>query len=360
MTPSVEEFPALVLGWFDRYGRHDLPWQRDPTPYRVWVSEIMLQQTQVGVVLPYFERFMAFFPTLSDLAGAELDAVLAQWSGLGYYARARHLHRAAVLIRDRYGAVFPEDFETVRRLPGIGRSTAGAILSLACGQRHPILDGNVKRVLARVFGIDGWPGQGQVLARLWQLAEQCTPQARAGDYNQGMMDLGATLCTRARPDCARCPLAERCVARLQGRQHALPAPRPRRDLPTRTTTLLAILNPSHEILLERRPQIGLWGGLWSLPETDLSASAVAALADWCQDRLGLRPERVERLPARRHSFSHYHLRIELVRIELGAYPSRVQDSVDWCWNPLGRVSELGLSAPIARILDDLDRLIRTA
>ena len=353
MNPSPEEFASIVLDWFDRHGRHDLPWQRDPTPYRVWVSEIMLQQTQVSVVIPYFERFMASFPTLADLAAAELDAVLAHWSGLGYYARARNLHRASVLIRERHGGVFPEDFATVESLPGIGRSTAGAILSLACGQRHPILDGNVKRVLARVFGVDGWPGQGSVLAELWRFAECCTPQVRAGSYNQGMMDLGATLCTRARPDCARCPLTGRCVAQVQERQRALPAPRPRQELPTRTTTLLAILDPSGAILLERRPPSGIWGGLWSLPETGVSSSDIGSLADWCQDRFGVQPERVERLAERRHTFSHYHLRIELARIELGAYPSRVQDGSGWCWSTLETIGDLGLPAPIARILADL-------
>lgn len=355
MTQSPEEFASIVLDWFDRHGRHDLPWQHDPTPYRVWVSEIMLQQTQVSVVIPYFERFMASFSTLADLAAAELDAVLAHWSGLGYYARGRNLHRAAVLIRERHGGVFPEDFAAVESLPGIGRSTAGAILSLACGQRHPILDGNVKRVLARVFGVDGWPGQSAVLAELWRLAECCTPQVRAGAYNQGMMDLGATLCTRARPDCARCPLAGRCVAQLQGRQRELPAARPRKELPTRATTLLAILDPAGEILLERRPPTGIWGGLWSLPETDVTASDVASIADWCLDRFGVRPEWVERLAERRHTFSHYHLRIELARIKLEAYPSRVQDGVGWCWSPLVRVGELGLPAPVARILADLNR-----
>lgn len=353
MTQSPEEFASIVLDWFDRHGRHDLPWQHDPTPYRVWVSEIMLQQTQVSVVIPYFERFMASFPTLADLAAAELDAVLAHWSGLGYYARGRNLHRAAVLIRERHGGVFPEDFAAVESLPGIGRSTAGAILSLACGQRHPILDGNVKRVLARVFGVDGWPGQSAVLAELWRLAECCTPQVRAGAYNQGMMDLGATLCTRARPDCERCPLAGRCIAQLQGRQRELPAPRPRKELPTRATTLLAILDPAGEILLERRPPTGIWGGLWSLPETDVTASDVASIADWCLDRFGVRPERVERLAERRHTFSHYHLRIELVRIALSAYPARVQDGLGYRWSAPQTIDDLGLPAPIARILVDL-------
>jgi len=355
MPPSPAELASSVLDWFDRYGRHDLPWQRDPTPYRVWVSEIMLQQTQVGVVIPYFERFMASFPTLADLAAAELDAVLAHWSGLGYYARGRNLHRAAVLIRERHDGVFPDDFTAVERLPGIGRSTAGAILSLAFGQRHPILDGNVKRVLTRVFGVDGWPGQSAVLAELWRLAEYCLPQTRAGAYNQGMMDLGAKLCTRTKPDCARCPLAEGCIARLTGRQRELPKPRPRRDLPTRTVTLLAILDPSDAILLERRPPAGIWGGLWGLPETGVPASDVESIADWCHLQLGVRPKRVERLAERLHTFSHHHLRIEPVRIELGAFPSQVRDRADWYWATGDRLGKLGLPAPIAQILAALTR-----
>jgi A/G-specific adenine glycosylase len=222
-----------LLAWFDHSGRKDLPWQRDPAPYRVWVSEIMLQQTQVAVVIPYFERFMLRLPTLADLAAAPLDEVLALWSGLGYYARARNLHRAACLIQERDGGSFPTDIREVQALPGIGRSTAGAILSLALGQRHPILDGNVKRVLARHFGVEGWPGEAKVLAELWRLAERHTPAERVGDYNQAMMDLGATLCTRSAPQCRACPLAPTCVASIEGRQQGLPQARPARTLPRR-------------------------------------------------------------------------------------------------------------------------------
>ncbi len=204
---TSDRIAGPLLDWFDRAGRRDLPWQRDPTPYRVWVSEIMLQQTQVAVVIRYFERFMTRLPTLAHLADAPADVVLALWSGLGYYARARNLHRAAALIQERHGGRFPTDLTQVQALPGIGRSTAGAILSLALGQRHPILDGNVKRVLARRFGVDGWPGQASVLSELWRLAERHTPSERVGAYNQAMMDLGATLCTRSAPRCGTCPLA---------------------------------------------------------------------------------------------------------------------------------------------------------
>ncbi|MBK1718205.1 A/G-specific adenine glycosylase [Thiocystis violacea] len=351
MTLSPEDFATALLDWFDRHGRKDLPWQQDPTPYRVWVSEIMLQQTQVSVVIPYFERFMARFPTLSDLASAELDSVLAHWSGLGYYARARNLHRAAGLIQEQHGGVFPAYLEQVQKLPGIGRSTAGAILSLAGGQHQPILDGNVKRVLARCFGVEGWPGSHAVLARLWTLAERCTPSERAGAYNQGMMDLGATLCTRSKPDCPNCPLTQICEARAQGRQGELPSPRPSQTRPIRVTTMLLVRNPAGEILLERRPPTGIWGGLWSLPET----APEEPIEDWCQTRLGVRPRLVEILPERRHSFSHYSLRIHVRVIELERLPTRIEDKGEPCWISPAQARTLGLPAPVGKILDELSK-----
>ena len=217
-----------MIAWFAQHGRKDLPWQQDPTPYRVWVSEIMLQQTQVRTVIPYYQRFMQAFPDLRALAAAPLDQVLHHWSGLGYYARARNLHRAAQRIRDDHAGRFPEDIEVVMRLPGIGRSTAGAVLSLACGQRHAILDGNVKRVLARFHAVEGWPGKTAVLEQLWALAEAATPQRDVAAYNQAMMDLGATLCRRGTPECPSCPLQSDCRACKLGRQSEFPAPRPRR------------------------------------------------------------------------------------------------------------------------------------
>ncbi len=218
MNPTVPDpkvvasFAPRLLAWFHEQGRHDLPWQQEPTPYRVWVSEIMLQQTRVATVIPYYERFMAAFPDLAALAAADEEQVLQLWSGLGYYARARNLHRAARIILQQHGGRFPGEFEQVAALPGIGRSTAGAILSLALGQRHPILDGNVKRVLARHFAVAGWPGHSAVARKLWELSERLTPQYQAAAYNQAMMDLGATLCTRTKPDCSRCPLQESCLA----------------------------------------------------------------------------------------------------------------------------------------------------
>jgi A/G-specific adenine glycosylase len=335
-----------LLEWFDRAGRKDLPWQRDPTPYRVWVSEIMLQQTQVAVVIPYFERFMGRLPTLTDLAEAPDDLVLGLWSGLGYYARARNLRRTARLIRDRHGGRFPVDIESLQALPGIGRSTAGAILSLALGQRHPILDGNVKRVLARRFGIPGWPGKAAVLSELWRLAERHTPARRVAAYNQAMMDLGATLCTRSAPACGRCPLGPECIARLQGRQAELPAPRPARELPRRQTLMILAYDARGEILLERRPPAGIWGGLWSLPETAPGSD----LAVWCQERLGAYPERVEMLPPRRHSFSHFALDIRVAALWLSEPGPRVADGASERWVDARSTADLGLPAPVRTIV----------
>lgn len=350
MRGPADGFAEAVLHWSDRHGRKDLPWQREPTPYRVWVSEIMLQQTQVRVVMPYFERFVARFPTVSALAEAPEDSLMALWSGLGYYARARNLQRAARQIRDRHGGVFPSTIESLLTLPGIGRSTAGAILSLALGQRHPILDGNVRRVLARAFGVEGWTGRKAVLDELWALAERLTPDTRAGAYNQGMMDLGSQLCTRHAPVCDRCPVSEHCIARLENRQAELPRPRPRRSLPERATLMLLLVGASGEILLERRPHGGIWGGLWSLPEIVPDADPL----DWCLGQLGIRPRRVEMHAGRRHTFTHFNLNIRVARIELGASPARVDDDASSRrWLCRRDLKSLGVPAPVKSILDSL-------
>lgn len=247
-------FAPRLLAWFETDGRKDLPWQRDPDPYRVWISEVMLQQTQVAAVIPYFEAFTRRFPDVRSLAEARLDEVLHQWSGLGYYARARNLHRAAQAVIDRHSGGFPRDLESVMALPGIGRSTAGAILALSGGERHPILDGNVKRVLARQFGVEGYPGEAAVEARLWALAEACTPYGRLAEYTQAIMDLGATVCTRSRPACLLCPVNDSCVARIESREHQLPTPRPRAARPSRAAWLVVAMRGGHKVLLERRPQ----------------------------------------------------------------------------------------------------------
>jgi len=344
-----------LLAWFDRHGRKDLPWQRDPTPYRIWVSEIMLQQTRVAVVIPYFERFLGRFPAVTDLAAADLDEVLHLWSGLGYYARARSLHKAAGVITAVHGGRFPTDIEQVLNLPGIGRSTAGAILSLALGRRYPILDGNVKRVLARCFAVPGWPGRSAVLRRLWELAEACTPVARIGAYNQAIMDLGATLCTRREPDCARCPLAHGCEALARGAPIAFPESRPRKILPIRDWRMVAVCNPAGEVLLERRLPTGIWGGLWSLPECEPGQDA----ADWCRHNLGVLPRRVEKLPVRRHTFSHFHLDMAPVQIELGSEPPGIADGDRQIWCDPVWPRAVGLAAPIARILREIAENLQT-
>ncbi|MBS0396359.1 MAG: A/G-specific adenine glycosylase, partial [Proteobacteria bacterium] len=238
--PDAASFATRLLAWYERHGRHDLPWQRDRSPYRVWVSEVMLQQTQVATVIPYYERFMGRFPDVAALAAAPLDEVLHHWSGLGYYARARHLHRAAACLVAEHGGELPASVEALTALPGIGRSTAGAILALARDERHPILDGNVKRVLARWFGIEGFPGQPRVAALLWELSERVTPSRRAADYTQAVMDLGATLCTRSRPRCSECPVGADCVAQATGRVASLPVPRAARARPVRRVAWLVL------------------------------------------------------------------------------------------------------------------------
>jgi A/G-specific adenine glycosylase len=336
--------PAL-LGWFERHGRKDLPWQRDPTPYRVWVSEIMLQQTQVSTVIPYYERFMARFPDVASLAAAPVDEVLHLWSGLGYYARARNLHRAAQAVVGEHGGDFPAGLAAVNALPGIGRSTAGAILALARGERHAILDGNVKRVLARYFGVDGWPGLPAVEARLWQLAEACTPPSEAAAYTQAIMDLGATLCTRSRPACGLCPLAAGCVALGAGRQAELPAPRPRQRVRRRERThVLVVLRGDASVLLEQRPATGLWGGLWGLPEF---ADEVAA-REWSRARLGVREPRLEAWPALTHSFTHFDL--ELLPLTLRVEAPAGMEAPGYVWYNSRAPAKVGLAAPVAKLI----------
>jgi A/G-specific adenine glycosylase len=309
----------------------------------------MLQQTRVSVVIPYFKRFMARFPDISLLAAAEQDEVLHLWSGLGYYARARNLHAAAKAIVADHSGRFPTEIEQVQALPGIGPSTAGAVLSLSLDQRHAILDGNAKRVLSRCFAVPGWPGRNAVLKRLWEIADACTPLERVSSYNQAMMDLGATLCTRSSPDCGRCPLARGCEARGSGNPTAYPEPKPHRTIPVRRLQMLVVCNPTGEVLLERRPPTGIWGGLWSLPECGSGENA----ANWCSDRLGVLPRRVEKLPVRRHTFTHFHLDISPLFIELGYEREIISDGERSIWCDPLRPRTLGIAAPIARILRDI-------
>ena len=336
-------FAERVLRWFDRHGRRHLPWQQDPTPYRVWVSEIMLQQTQVQTVIPYFERFMQRFPDAVALAGAPLDEVLHLWSGLGYYARARNLHKAAQQIRDLHAGAFPADFEAVCDLPGVGRSTAGAILSLSGGQRFPILDGNVKRVLARYYAVDGRPGQSAVLNELWRLSEAVTPMKRVAAFNQAMMDMGATLCTRGAPACDRCPLADDCRALAGGDPGRYPQPRPRREIPVRHTHMLMLVSGAGAYL-EQRPAQGIWGGLWSFPEFESAGDLTA----WCDAR-GLGSAGLETLDDVRHTFSHFHLDITPHCLRLKNPVFSVMEAPG-LWYTLQGSEAVGLAAPVQRLL----------
>jgi A/G-specific adenine glycosylase len=348
MNPEqiAAELAPRLLAWSAAHGRKDLPWQQDPTPYRVWVSEIMLQQTQVATVIPYFQRFMQRFPDVASLAAAPLDEVLHLWSGLGYYARARNLHEAARAIVDEYAGEFPEALGALLRLPGIGRSTAGAILALSRRERHPILDGNVRRVLARCFAVEGWPGERVVDAQLWDLSEACTPEADVDRYTQAIMDLGATVCTRAKPACDRCPLQPVCLAHAQGAQERLPTPRPvaRNRRVERTCMLMAVSDDGH-VLLGKRPARGIWGGLFSLPEFTEPAAAAA----WAVERLGVADPRIEELPVMRHSFTHFDLDIMPLRLRIPEPVAGVAEE-GFVWYNSRAPAKFGLAAPVATLI----------
>jgi len=314
------DFAPAVIAWQTCHGRHDLPWQSTRDPYAVWLSEIMLQQTQVAAVIPYYERFLARFPTLAALAHAPLDDVLALWSGLGYYSRARNLHRAAQMIVDGHDGRFPETLDAVMALPGIGRSTAAAILVFAFDQRSAILDGNVKRVLARVRGIAGYPGEAAVAAQLWREAEALLPKSGLRQYTQGLMDLGATVCTRRNPHCNDCPVKRMCIAQQTDQVAALPTPKLRKALPQRRTLML-VLQRAGEILLEKRPATGVWGGLWCFPEEEAGADVVAA----CARRYGAEVELSEPLATIAHGFTHFKLDILPQPVVVAAWPQRAEE-----------------------------------
>lgn len=341
--------PERLLIWFDRHGRHDLPWQHPRTPYRVWLSEIMLQQTQVSVVIDYFNRFVTALPDLPALAAAAQDQVLALWSGLGYYARARNLHAAAKLCVERHHGDLPRDFAALIALPGIGRSTAGAILSQAWNDPAPILDGNVKRVLCRLFGIDGWPGATAIEKQLWSIAETLLSPDRPADWTQAQMDFGATLCTRANPDCAICPLQDACVARRDGRIHALPAAKPGKALPLRETHMLLITDADGRVLLQRRPPIGVWASLWSLPEhADLEEAQ-----HWFARHVGGDFTRARALPDRDHGFSHFRLKIRPLAIAANSQRNAIADNdATLRWATPAELASLGLPAPVRKLLEE--------
>ncbi|WP_411832631.1 A/G-specific adenine glycosylase [Pseudoxanthomonas mexicana] len=346
MRQPPDTYADRLLQWFDRHGRHGLPWQHPRTPYRVWLSEIMLQQTQVATVVPYFQRFLLAFPTLPDLAAASTDAVMAQWAGLGYYARARNLHAAAKHCVELHGGDLPRNFDALHALPGIGRSTAGAILAQAWDLRFPILDGNVKRVLARYHGIAGWPGLPAIEKQLWALAEGHLPHARMADYTQAQMDFGATLCTRTNPACVLCPLQADCVARREGLTDALPTPRPGKPLPEREATALLLENARGEVLLQRRPTTGIWASLWTLPQADTDA----ALREWSARHLHGDYDAAEALPVIVHTFTHYRLHLQPLRLRKVALRDAVGDNDALRWIAPADLPSLGLPAPIRKLL----------
>lgn len=332
-------FQKKILAWFNQYGRHDLPWQKNTTPYRVWISEIMLQQTQVNTVIPYYQKFMRRFPNVKVLALAPQDEVLAHWSGLGYYARARNLHKAANIIHSNFKGQFPDTVLELMELPGIGRSTAGAIISLSMQKSAAILDGNVKRVLTRFFAIAGSPVQIEVLNNLWNIAEQYTPKKKTHDYNQAMMDLGATLCTRSKPRCMDCPLQHNCIAYQTETQANYPNKKQKVNRPLKEIFMLVIQNKNGEILLEKRPPTGIWGGLWSLPEY-AHHNIKTALS----------------LPLLRHQFSHFELTIKPLLVKAESLPPIVMESREQVWYKLSSILPGGIAAPIAKILQSLEQL----
>ena len=337
----MQSITQPLLSWFAKYGRRDLPWQNTKDPYRIWLSEIMLQQTQVQTVIPYYARFLDAFPTLEALAHAPQDEVLHLWTGLGYYARARNLHKAAQAVCNQHGGRFPTQFEEVIALPGIGRSTAGAILAFSCDQHHPILDGNVKRVLSRVYEVEGWYGQKAVENRLWELAEHNTPKQEVARYTQAIMDLGATVCTRSKPKCTECPLKDECGAFSHDRTNELPHRKPKREKPTKHTYMLLIQNNQGEILLQQNPPSGIWGGLWCPPQVQQLL-----------ENLEFGPYQlvpVKQRPKFRHTFSHYHLDITPVDCHI-VFSNGVAEANEVWYNRRSQAM-LGLAAPVKKLLE---------
>lgn len=344
-TKNTLTFSDYVLSWFDQYGRKHLPWQKNRTAYRVWVSEIMLQQTQVATVIPYYERFMESFPTVFDLAEATQDQVLQHWAGLGYYARGRNLHKCAQAVVDVHQGTFPNTVDELIELAGIGRSTAGAIISLSSGTRATILDGNVKRVLARYHGVEGWTGKTAVANILWDYAEQHTPEQRCDDFNQAMMDLGATLCTRSKPDCQHCPLQNECFAFKHQQQVEFPHKKPKKIIPVKSTQWLVMRNHQQAFYLEQRPQQGIWGGLWSFPEVDTDISGEAhceayyGTVDQCRSGDGFR-----------HTFSHYHLDIQPTLVTIKKINATIRSDNNTGWFSQEELEHIGLAAPVKKLL----------
>lgn len=346
MTPARSDFASFLVRWHREHGRHDLPWQRTRDAYRIWLSEIMLQQTQVSTVIPYYARFLERFPTLESLAQAPLESVLELWAGLGYYARARNLHRCAQDVIGRHGGKFPVAPQVIAELPGIGRSTAAAISVFAFGTRAAILDGNVKRVLARCFGIEGFPGTTKTETELWSLAESLLPEQDIDAYTQGLMDLGATLCTRGKPRCGECPMHAMCIARQSGRQAELPVARPKAQLPVRETTVLMVTSGGR-VLLERRPPAGIWGGLLALPEL-----ASGEVGDFARKH-GFRLRASRTLPTYRHTFSHFHLNMSPIACDVDI-AAGVASEPGHVWLDLDEIESAALPTPVRNLLRKID------
>ncbi len=342
----MQEFTYQVLTWFAQHGRKNLPWQQNRNTYRVWLSEIMLQQTQVATVIPYYQRFLQQFPTIEDLADAPLDKVLHLWSGLGYYARARHLHKAAQQIVQ--SGVFPETLDAIMALPGVGRSTAGAILSFALQQRAVILDANVKRVLTRCFTVAGWPGLRAVEKRLWDLADTYTPVEQFAEYNQAMMDLGATVCTGTRPNCSQCPLQQCCQAFKEDSIAMYPEKKRKKSLPIKSVNLLLIYNTQQHIFLYKRPEYGIWGGLWSLPEWQESDSIDRVMASYFGADSKWSKEAVSAYQFR-HTFSHFHWDISVYKVLLHRSVLQVMEAEQQIWYNFTK--KIGLAKPIEQLLN---------
>ncbi|UJF19072.1 A/G-specific adenine glycosylase [Vibrio sp. SS-MA-C1-2] len=346
-TVKNNSFSDRILTWYEQYGRKTLPWQQEKSSYHVWLSEVMLQQTQVATVIPYFNNFLAKFPTITDLANADQDEVLHLWTGLGYYARARNLHKTAITIRDQHQGLFPTDFEQVLALSGIGRSTAGAILSLSQKQPYAILDGNVKRVLARHFAVEGWPGKKAVENQLWQHAEELTPKTEVEKYNQAMMDMGAMICTRSKPKCQLCPIATTCQANAESRQLDFPGKKPKKITPEKQAYFL-IIKYQDQVWLEQRPPVGLWGGLWCFPETEKDVDQLINRKISSNIHYSKK-----QLIAFRHTFSHFHLDIIPILVEVEQQPSVVMEANVGIWYNLTQPPEIGLATPVQRLLTSL-------
>jgi A/G-specific adenine glycosylase len=337
----VPAFASLLIAWQRRHGRKGLPWQDTRDPYRIWLSEVMLQQTQVAAVIPYYRRFVSRFPDVHALARADEDEVLRLWSGLGYYARARNLHRAARKIVSEHGGRFPDAVDEIEQIPGIGRSSAAAIASFAFGRRAAILDGNVKRVLARCYGVEGWPREREVEAKLWRLAERLLPKDDVGVYTQALMDLGATVCVR-KPRCDVCPVRRRCIARRENRAHELPAPRPRKEVPLRDATWLLLLH-NQQVLLERRPGAGLWGGLWAFPVASNAGYAAQAR------ELGCEISSTRELEPLEHGFTHFRLRIQPVLCQVNRTLTRAE-APGLLWVDVEDAAHAAVPAPVKKLI----------